>query len=60
MVYLDRSIVRYGELRIKMDYSKVEVNIPDKGIDLFSNLGAGGRGMELSELRKTSLIFMKI
>jgi len=37
-----------------MDYSRVEVNIPEKSLELFSNLGAGGRGMELSELRNTS------
>ncbi|XP_023343490.1 soluble calcium-activated nucleotidase 1 [Eurytemora carolleeae] len=44
------TLCRYGELRIKMDYSRVEVNIPEKSLELFSNLGAGGRGMELSEL----------
>jgi len=45
------SYFRKGELRIKVDHSKVEVNIAEKGaVELSSNIGAGGRGMELSEL----------
>jgi len=46
-----KSYFRKGELRIKVDHSKVEVNIAEKGaVELSSNIGAGGRGMELSEL----------
>jgi len=45
-----KSYLRYGELRLTFDLSKVEVSIPEKAVELTSNLGAGGRGMELSEL----------
>lgn len=44
------SYLRYGELRITFDNSKVDISIPEKAVELKSSLGAGGRGMELSEL----------
>ena len=44
------SLLRYGELRITFDNSKVDISIPEKAVELKSSLGAGGRGMELSEL----------
>ena len=51
-------LFRKGELRIKVDHSKVEVNIAEKGaVELSSNIGAGGRGMELSELRHKTVPF---
>ena len=51
-------LFRKGELRIKVDHSKVEANIAEKGaVELSSNIGAGGRGMELSELRHKTVPF---
>jgi len=45
-----KSYIRYGELRVKLDYSKLEINISQDAQELTSNVGSGGRGMELSEL----------
>jgi len=45
-----KSYIRYGELRVKLDYSKLEINISQDEQELTSNVGSGGRGMELSEL----------
>jgi len=45
-----KSYLRYGELHVKRDLSKLEVKMGEKSLELQYSLSFGGRGMELSEL----------